>query len=159
MNMHPYYNEEGCPIKCCFCGSHSISSKEHRTEQCVEELYCYCGDCGKELGSWHFGHWDLDKAIDIYNLLEKEMNEDQKIMDIHSGEGTSRTDKETIRLYEETKKLADSLGFTLRPTINTHDKIVLQHKIHREGKYESTRLESIHAFLVGWRECRKFLKR
>lgn len=87
------------------------------------------------------------------------MNEDRTIMDIHEGVGLTRTDKETIRLYEETKKLADALGFVLKPLSSGTPKIEIKHKLDQTSSYASTSLESIHAFLVGWKCCRRFLKK
>jgi hypothetical protein len=50
---------DGAPLKCLWCDSKRLDEKRYYEDYIMTEKKVFCLDCGKETGSWNYGHWDL----------------------------------------------------------------------------------------------------
>ena len=55
-----YIGENNEPIKCRFCGSKDLEDTDIYKEECyVVEYNKVCKHCGKKLGCWSYGIWEI----------------------------------------------------------------------------------------------------
>ena len=55
-----YIAEDGTPLKCHFCGSKKLEEVGQYYEDCVlVEYEVKCKLCGKRVGYWAYGSWEL----------------------------------------------------------------------------------------------------
>lgn len=60
MELRGYILKDRTPIKCPYCKSTSLEDcNVDRMEYIVSEYDTRCKNCGKVLGHWNYGHWDL----------------------------------------------------------------------------------------------------
>lgn len=60
MQLRGYILKNGTPIKCPYCKSSVLEDcNVDRMEYVVLEYDTRCAKCGKVLGHWNLGHWDL----------------------------------------------------------------------------------------------------
>ena len=60
MESKGYILKDRTPIKCPYCKSTKLEDcNVYRMEYVVLEYDTKCAKCGKVLGHWNYGHWDL----------------------------------------------------------------------------------------------------
>ena len=56
-----YTNEKGRPLKCIHCNGINLDSRNHQYMDTagVCEYEVYCKECGKSIGHWAYGYWEV----------------------------------------------------------------------------------------------------
>ncbi len=54
-----YIAENGAPLKCHFCESKNFDEKCYYEEHTAVEKVVNCKACGKQVGNWSYGAWQI----------------------------------------------------------------------------------------------------
>ena len=58
--LRGYTLKDGTPIKCSYCKSKDLEDCNYEyLETYICEHDCRCKNCGKVLGHWNYGYWEL----------------------------------------------------------------------------------------------------